>query len=89
MISICDLFLHCAYLLAAGRGRIFGTEVVVIVAASPAAAEAAAAAAAARSGRMAGMEVVEGGRRRLVLPAYVLVGTGCINILSNMDITGH
>ena len=76
-ISICDTFLHCAYLLAAGRDRIFGTEVVVIVAASPAAAAAAeAAAAAARSGRMAGMEVVEGGRRRLVLPAYVLVGTG-------------
>ena len=66
--------MHCAlYLLAAGRGRIFGTEVkVVIVAAPPAAAEAEAAAAAASSGRMAGMEVVEGGRRRLVLPAHVL-----------------
>ena len=73
-------------LFAAKCGRIFGTEMVVIVAATSSDAAAAAAAATARSGRTR-MEVVERGRRRLVLPAYVLRRTNKYIHIVNSAIT--
>ena len=71
MLAELNLTNYDGYLFAADCGRIFRTEMVVIVAATSSAAAAAAAAATARSGRT-GMEVMERGWRRLVLPTHVL-----------------
>ena len=70
LLAELNLTNYDGYLFAADCGRIFRTEMVVIVAATSSAASAAAAATA-RSGRT-GMEVMERGWRRLVLPTHVL-----------------